>query len=290
MMRIFKESFKLDRIVQVVDVATDENGNYRLPYTETVKEGDTLKVKACSHASQLLPCARKCEYDEHVIDAGIISVQDTERELMKALLNEVLASIHDATVESLFSYAERNAKKKAYAFSFFDRLRVTIFGRPGAASVGKAHDLKQVLRMMTSSIARNAGARPTYIITNVKVAAILADFADYTPVAFDSTQPVVNHCMLYKAGTVHGMDIYVSPKMRWNDCRIMMGIRVGVNRSGHYIVFDSNSLKIEKIEAEQGKKRVMNLSLRANSMFLGISEGCVSGYLVRDVKIKSSVI
>lgn len=91
--------------------------------------------------------------------------------------------------------------------------------------------------------------RPTWIVTNAKVASALEDCSGYV------VNPMVNNLAqdgsknLYLNGTLAGLKVYVDPYMAWDDCRICVGRKGDGNSPGAifmpYILADTVSITAE---------------------------------------------
>jgi len=91
--------------------------------------------------------------------------------------------------------------------------------------------------------------RPTWIVTNGKIASALQDVSGYVVAPFLNTMSQANTQNLYHAGTVAGLQVYVDPYMDWNDTRICIGRKGTGNEPGvifmPYILADTISITAE---------------------------------------------
>ena len=91
--------------------------------------------------------------------------------------------------------------------------------------------------------------RPTWIVTNGKIASALQDVSGYVVAPMLNTMSQANTQNLYHAGTVAGLQVYVDPYMDWNDTRICIGRKGDGNSPGvifmPYILADTVSITAE---------------------------------------------
>jgi hypothetical protein len=91
--------------------------------------------------------------------------------------------------------------------------------------------------------------RPTWIVTNGKIASALQDVSGYVVAPMLNTMSQANTQNLYHAGTVAGLQVYVDPYMDWNDTRICIGRKGTGNEPGvifmPYILADTVSITAE---------------------------------------------
>lgn len=91
--------------------------------------------------------------------------------------------------------------------------------------------------------------RPTWIVTNGKIASALQDVSGYVVAPMLNTMSQANTQNLYHAGTVAGLQVYVDPYMDWNDTRICIGKKGTGNEPGlvfmPYILADQVSITAE---------------------------------------------
>ena len=91
--------------------------------------------------------------------------------------------------------------------------------------------------------------RPTWIVTNAKVASALEDVSGYVvnPMSNNLAQDGTKN--LYLNGTLAGLKVYVDPYMEWDDCRICVGRKGDGNSPGAifmpYILADTVSITAE---------------------------------------------
>ena len=91
--------------------------------------------------------------------------------------------------------------------------------------------------------------RPTWVVTNAKIATALQDCSNYVVTPMVNTMAQDGSQSLYMAGTLAGLKVYVDPYMEWEDTRICVGRKGDGNSPGlvfmPYILADQVSITAE---------------------------------------------
>lgn len=100
---------------------------------------------------------------------------------------------------------------------------------------GENHENMQKRIMTILLAAKNAiwshtnRSEGQFIVTNPKIASVLQSISSYTPTPMANT--ISQTASLKNIGTIVGLSVYVDPRMRWNDTRILVG-RKGEDNNG----------------------------------------------------------
>ncbi len=211
---------------------------------------------------------------------------DAVSKVMEALQNEITQHINQRILERVFALGVTNAVQQkarqgvdlnlymgnggadipfAQAFpgvphftDIYGHDHKTTWGNVKNAEVNtSAENLSTRQRRIMSKLLAAANliqlvgrrGRPTWVVTNGQVATALQDVSGYVVAPMLNTMSQANTQILYHAGTVAGLQIYVDPYMDWNDTRICIGRKGDGNSPGvifmPYILADTVSITAE---------------------------------------------
>ncbi len=269
--KLTKEDFPLHKVVSVVDADGKTSNNcFQIPYMQRSvtmydhktpwysggpkysgeplsnymdrsqdKVNGEIKITALSHASCFEDVRIPARYNELPEIPGL----DTALELRNALINELIRDVTRKTLKELFYYGEytRQSARGFWEklFAFFNNSHVKRY------TINSHKDLIRLLNSMRADTVRRSGLMADYIVTNVRVGAVLADMAGY--IVSQDQLLATNPGVAFPAGSIGGMTIYVDPNMSWNDCRMLVGASTKNNLDGLYCVFDSQSLRFDTV-------------------------------------------
>lgn len=305
--KLTREDFPLRDVVMTVDASgkTGFNGSFVIQYMQRettmyktkapVYSGEPLsgymdrsqdspagevKIKGMSHASQLDPITAPAKYDP----ADVKSTEETTGvnvmdQLKSMLIQELVQTVTKRALNMLFTFGEETRRRER---GWLERLLSQFNKKYVKTHVVNSHkDLMRVLVVMKNGIMRRSGMHPDYVVTNVRVAALLADMSGYSISAGETNVGQVG--AVFPSGQVCGLRVFVDPHMTWNDCRLLMGASTKNNLDGLYVVFDPNSLSFyeSKLPPENGREQCkldakMDAKVTLLRMSSEMKECCVS--------------
>jgi len=262
--KLTSEDFPLGSVVMTVDVAkkTGFNGVFAIDYTQrlaTMRKANASlysdnfiseninrllqvynfgKTKEVRHMSRLEPIHAIAKYDPANVDmihdaTGV----DCDIELKYALVHELVQEITRRTLGMLLTYGEETRRGERGWFEKF----ISFFSRKYVKRqfIDSHEDMNVLLAAMKNGILRRTGMQPDYIVTNLRVAAMLADMMGYVPAEARASRVVTQ---VIKYGHIRGLTIFVDQYMNWNDSKILMGASTKNNIDGLYMAFNSETL------------------------------------------------
>lgn len=244
------EMFPLHGVLQIEDLAgkASENGCFTLPYMKRVEKQHAkyssyveIKIAGHSYVGQL------CDHERHV-KGNTEDIEKLERfthlnvndELNTVLRNEIISDITQTALLLLFTAGELT---RLNSRSNVERVKGILYNRKKKHVIKNHGDISKVLNRIKSNISRRAMAKADYIVTNSRIAAVIGDSAGYSVIAQPSDSVLGVPGFVYPTGQISGMTVYVDPRMKWTDTRMLVGTSTTKGMDGVYVLFDSSTLK-----------------------------------------------
>lgn len=195
---------------------------------------------------------RRTEMEDIKAQTGMDIVQKLEA----VLVNELSQVISRQIVDKIFELGVLNRASAPVfgAGTIFDLDTSYVTAGPQGETT-HAVQRKLVSKIMAASnfIASEGRIGPaTFLVTNGRLAAALADSAAYTIAPVKGNMPM-NNGQLYPVGQIANVQVYVDPYMKYDDNRIALGRRNAVDEPGivfiPYLMAQSISLISEATRA-----------------------------------------
>jgi hypothetical protein len=173
----------------------------------------------------------EAEGDQVAISATIEQIQDFNRVwnfdvismLENVATNEIAQSINKRLVGRLFElgYIHNQEIAKVEGANITN---ISLAGTGGFENVTTLQRrlITKILEMANLIYHRGRWGAGEYIVANGRVAAVLADVANYSIAPAPVNVPSGPN-QLYPAGKVYGLQVYVDPNLKWGDNKILIG-------------------------------------------------------------------
>ena len=173
----------------------------------------------------------EAEGDQVAISATIEQIQDFNRVwnfdvismLENVATNEIAQSINKRLVGRLFelAYIHKLEIDKVEGANITN-LSLAATGGFENVSTLQRRVVTKVLEMANLVMHRGRWGAGEYVVTNGRVAAVLADVAGYSLATAPINTPSGPN-QLYPAGKVYGLQVYVDPNLKWGDNKLLIG-------------------------------------------------------------------
>lgn len=174
----------------------------------------------------------EAEGDQVAISATIEQIQDFNRVwnfdvismLENVATNEIAQSINKRLIGRLFElgYIHNQEIIKVEGSANITSINLTATGGFENVTTLQRRLITKVLEMANLIYHRGRWGAGEYLVTNGRVAAVLADVASYSLAPAPINVPSGAN-QLQPAGKVYGLQVYVDPNLRWGDSKILLG-------------------------------------------------------------------
>lgn len=173
----------------------------------------------------------EAEGDQVAISATIEQIQDFNRVwnfdvismLENVATNEIAQSINKRLIGRLFELGYMHKTE-------IDKVEGTGITNISLAATGGFENVTTLQRRLVTKVLEMANliyhrgrwGAGEYLVTNGRVAAVLADVASYSLAPAPINVPSGPN-QIYPAGKVYGLQVYVDPNLKWGDNKILIG-------------------------------------------------------------------
>jgi hypothetical protein len=173
----------------------------------------------------------EAESDQVAISATVEQIQDLNRVwnydvvsmLENVAVNDLAQTINKRLVDNIFNLADvHGAEITAVEGAGITTLNLVNHGGFENVSTLQRRLVTKVLEMANIIYHRGRFGAGTFMVTNGRIAAALADVAGYS-IASVPTDMAGVAGNLYPAGKVYGVQVYVDPNLTWGDTRVTIG-------------------------------------------------------------------
>ena len=173
----------------------------------------------------------EAEGDQVAISATIEQIQDFNRVwnfdvismLENIATNEIAQSINKRLVGRLFELGYiHNQEINKVEGAGITNLSLAATGGFENVSTLQRRVVTKVLEMANLVYHRGRWGAGEYVVTNGRVAAVLADVSGYSLATAPINTPSGPN-QLYPAGKVYGLQVYVDPNLKWGDNKVLIG-------------------------------------------------------------------
>ena len=173
----------------------------------------------------------EAEGDQVAISATIEQIQDFNRVwnfdvismLENVATNEIAQSINKRLVGRLFELGYiHNQEINKVEGAGITNISLAATGGFENVTTLQRRLVTKVLEMANLIYHRGRWGAGEYIVTNGRVAAVLADVAGYSLATAPINVPSGPN-QLYPAGKVYGLQVYVDPNLKWGDNKVLLG-------------------------------------------------------------------
>jgi len=174
----------------------------------------------------------EAEGDQVAISATIEQIQDFNRVwnfdvismLENVATNEIAQSINKRLIGRLFElgYIHNQEIIKVEGSTSITSINLSATGGFENVTTLQRRLITKVLEMANLIYHRGRWGAGEYLVTNGRVAAVLADVASYSLAPAPINVPSGAN-QLQPAGKVYGLQVYVDPNLRWGDSKILLG-------------------------------------------------------------------
>ena len=217
---------------------------------------------------------------------------DIVQKLESVLVNELSQVISRQIVDKVFELGTLNrasAPQLSAGVTIFDlNTNYVLSGPQGETTHAVQRKLVSKLMAASNFIASEGRIGPaTYIVTNGRIAAALADSAAYTIAPVKGSMPM-NSGQIYPVGQIANIQVYVDPYMKYDDNRIALGRKNEVDQPGivfvPYLMAQSISLISEATRAPRlflrSRYSVAEIGFYPNKQFMVVNVTDQYNYLV----------
>lgn len=230
---------------------------------------------------------RRTEMEDIKAQTGMDIVQKLEA----VLVNELSQVISRQIVDKIFEMGVLNrATAPVFGAGIIFDLDTSYVTAGPQGETTHAVQRKLVSKLMAASnfIASEGRIGPaTYLVTNGRLAAALADSAAYTIAPVKGNMPM-NNGQLYPVGQIANIQVYVDPYMKYDDNRIALGRRNDVDQPGivfiPYLMAQSISLISEATRAPRlflrSRYTIAEIGFFPHKQYLVVNVTDAGNYLV----------
>ena len=180
---------------------------------------------------------------EQIQDLNKVWNYDVISMLENVATNEVAQSISKQLMDRMFSLGTTHATKVT-SVEGTDPTTINFTVGSGFENVStlQRRVATKMLELANLIYHRGRFGAGTFIVTNGRIASVLADISGYALAPFNNDLPTAAG-QLYPAGKIYGLTVYVDPNLSWSDGRILIGRKGGDEEPGvkfcPYIIAES---------------------------------------------------
>jgi len=180
---------------------------------------------------------------EQIQDLNKVWNYDVISMLENVATNEVAQSISKQLMDRMFKLgADHATKVLAVEGTSATAIDFTVGGGFENTSTLQRRIATKMLELANLIYHRGRFGPGTFIVTNGRIASVLADVSGYALAPFNNDLPTAAG-QLYPAGKIYGLTVYVDPNLSWSDGRILIGRKGGDEEPGlkfcPYIIAES---------------------------------------------------
>jgi len=180
---------------------------------------------------------------EQIQDLNKVWNYDVISMLENVATNEIAQSISKQLMDRMFNLGAQHATK-VNSIEGTDPTAINFTVGAGFENVSSLQRrvATKMLELANLIYHRGRFGAGTFIVTNGRIASVLADISGYALAPFNNDLPSAAG-QLYPAGKIYGLTVYVDPNLSWSDGRILIGRKGGDEEPGvkfcPYIIAES---------------------------------------------------